>query len=410
MSSDRTEGGEDFAALLEAFERKQGGLDRALPKVGDAVTSRVVGFGGESVFVDLGGKAEGVIPLTQVTDHEGARTVEVGDEVQGVVASVVDDVVTLRVGAGRGAAAPEELLQAHEHGLPVEGTVQAVVKGGVEVTVGGVRGFCPISQLDSRYVEDANAFVGQRLSFRIIRYEPARGRHANLVLSRRTLLEEEERARVEQARARLEVGKRVRGTVRSLVSYGAFVDLGGIEGLLHVSELGYGRVEHPNEVLEVGQEIDVEVLKIEPPDDKGRQRISLSRRALLVDPWDETAARLTPGSRHHGRVARLESFGAFVELAPGVDGLLHISELAAPGERELKHPRERLQIGESIDVRVLDLDRASRRISLALVRADAETETEQEAEATAPGRSRPAAEEGFGSLGDFFRAGREDPS
>ncbi|MGE0638684.1 MAG: 30S ribosomal protein S1 [Thermoanaerobaculia bacterium] len=393
--SEEKPGGNDFAALLEAFEKKQSDGDRTAPRVGDRLTATIVGFGEESAFVDLGRKAEGIVPLVQLVDDEGKRTVEIGDSVEGVVASIQDDVVLLKVRAGRGPAAPEELRQAHAHGLPVDGTVQAVVKGGVEVMVSGLRAFCPVSQLDLRYVEDPAAFVGQRLTFRITRFEEGRGR-PNLVLSRRVLLEEEAKARAEAARARIEVGKVVRGTVTSLATYGAFVDLGGIEGLLHISELGYGRVEHPQDVLSVGQEVEVLVKTIAPPDARGRERISLSRRALSKDPWTEEAKRLTPGSRHTGRVARLEPFGAFVELAPGVDGLLHISELAELGKHEIRHPRDVLEAGQELEVTVLSVAPETRRIALALVRPGTDAESDAARNMGASGGGS------FGALGDFL--------
>lgn len=385
----------DFAAALEAFESGRAEAVKAMPKVGERVSARIVGFGEESAFVDLGGKAEGVIPLVQLTDDEGKVTVAVGDMVEGAVASVENDTVVLRVRAGRGPAAPAELQQAHEHGLPVAGVVHAVVKGGVEVMVSGLRAFCPISQLDARYVEDAAAFVGQRLDFRITRFEEGRGKGMNVVLSRRALLEEEAQAKAAAARAAIAVGRIVRGRVTSLASYGAFVDLGGIEGLLHVSELGYGRVEHPQDVLAVGQEIEVQILKIDPPDARGRERISLSRRAMTPDPWPEQAAKLTPGTRLTGRVGRLDTFGAFVEVAPGVDGLLHVSELAELGRREIRHPRDVLKVGQEIEVTVLSIAPESRRIALALARSAGEGDAVSEATAAKPGA-------GFGALGDFL--------
>jgi len=384
----------DFAAALAAFEGGHAEQRKSLPAVGERVSARIVSIGEQSAFVDLGGKAEGVIPLEQLIDDEGTVTVAVGDTVEGAVASIENDAVVLRVRAGHGAAAPAELRQAHEHGLPVSGTVQSVVKGGVEVTVSGLRAFCPVSQLDLRYVEDPAVFVGQRLDFRITRFEEGRGR-PNLVLSRRVLLEEESRARAEAARAAIEVGKVLRGKVTSLASYGAFVDLGGIEGLIHVSELGHGRVAHPQEVVAVGDEVEVQVLAIAPPDARGRERISLSRRATTPDPWHAEAAKLTTGRRLTGRVSRLEPFGAFVELAPGVDGLLHVSELAELGKRELRHPREVLKVGQPIEVAVLSVVPETRRIALALARSVDETEGRGE-----PTGSRTAG--GFGALGDFL--------
>jgi small subunit ribosomal protein S1 len=403
---------QDFATLFAAYEREQaeaarrkkkespgeeGRPQRRGPQAGDKVHGRIVGFGEESAFVDLGGKSEGVIPLVELTDADGQRTVHVGDDVEALVVGSGDDGVVLRVrGGGRGQAAPAELAQAHAHGLPVEGTVTGVVKGGVEVQVSGVRGFCPISQLEDRYVADAAEFVGRRLSFRITRMEEGRGRGINLVLSRRALLEEEKAARAAAARAQLAPGKVVRGTVTSLAAYGAFVDLGGIEGLLHVSQLGHGRVAHPQDVLAVGQQVEVQVLEIKT-DAKGGERISLSRRALVRDPWQDEAARLQPGARRSGRVVRIETFGAFVELTPGVDGLLHVSELG--GGKPIRHPREAVKVGQTLDVAVKAIEPERRRVSLVL----AASADEAEADVSAV----PAEPPGFGAMGDFFTRGKK---
>ena len=389
---------QDFASLFAAYEREQGAKPKTAgnqaagkrgPQTGDKVSGRIVSFGDESAFVDLGGKSEGVIPLHELTDADGERTVSIGEEIEALVVGTGDDGVVLRVrgSVSRGPTAPAELAQAHAHGLPVEGTVTGVIKGGVEVTVAGVRAFCPISQLDDRFVADATSFVGQHLSFRITRLEEGRGR-VNLVLSRRALLEEEKQARAAEVRATLAPGKVLRGTVTSLASYGAFVDLGGLEGLLHVSQLGHSRVAHPQDVLSVGQEIEVQVLEIKP-DAKGQERISLSRRSLVRDPWHDEVARLTPGTRRTGRVARLETFGAFVELAPGVDGLLHVSEMG--GGKPIRHPREAVRPGDTIEVTVKSVDVERRRIALGL------GEAEQAGAADAPPEPP-----GFGALGDFF--------
>jgi small subunit ribosomal protein S1 len=223
------------------------------------------------------------------------------------------------------------------------------------------------------------------------------------VLSRRVLLEEEARARAEAARAAIEVGKVLRGKVTSLASYGAFVDLGGIEGLIHVSELGHGRVAHPQEVVAVGDEVEVQVLAIAPPDARGRERISLSRRATTPDPWHAEAAKLTTGRRLTGRVRRLETFGAFVELAPGVDGLLHVSELAELGKQELRHPREVLKVGQPIEVTVLSVTPETRRIALALARSAEESEARGEGAGSRSGG-------GFGALGDFLARSQKSRS
>src|SRR5262249_34794232 len=198
--------------------------------------------------------------------------------------------------------------------------------GGVAVDVAGVRGFCPASQLDVRFIDDLSTYIGQRLTFRITRYEPR-----NLVLSRRALLEEDNAKRAIETRKKLEPGAVLRGKVVGFKPFGAFIDLGGIEGMLHVSELGYARADKPEDLLTLGQEADVAVLRIEPAGkgDKAGERISLPLKALANDPWRETAAMLVEGARVKGKITRLQPFGAFVELAPGVEGLVHISELGA---------------------------------------------------------------------------------
>jgi small subunit ribosomal protein S1 len=242
-----------------------------------------------------------------------------------------------------------------ELGIPVEGVVTEVVKGGVSVDVAGVRGFCPASQLDVRFIDDLATYIGQRLTFRITRYEPR-----NLVLSRRVLLEEDNARRATETRKRLEPGAVLRGKVVGFKPFGAFIDLGGIEGMLHISELGYARVERPEDMLSLGQEVDVAVLKIEPGE-KG-ERISLSLKALASDPWGETAAHLVEGARVRGKVTRLQPFGAFVEIAPGVEGLVHISELGAG--RRINHPREVISVGQDVEAVVLSVDHERRRIAL----------------------------------------------
>jgi small subunit ribosomal protein S1 len=299
----------------------------------------------------------------------------------------------------RGQAVPAEIAQAHTHGMPIEGTVTEVVKGGVSVMVAGIRGFCPISQLDGRPVADATVFVGRRLTFRVTRFEEPQGKRPNIVLSRRALLEEEAREKAQAARALLEPGKVMRGTVASLTSFGAFIDLGGIEGLLHIGEIAHGRVEHPKDVLAVGQEVEVKVLKIEPAKEgkgKGGERISLSRKALASDPWQAAAALLKPGTRRQAKVVRLQPFGAFMELEPGVDGLLHVSELAR--DREVRHPKDALKVGQSVEVVVKSVDLGQKRISLGLPGGEAD-----EAEAAAVKLSPATTGQGFGAMADFFK-------
>jgi small subunit ribosomal protein S1 len=382
---------EDFAAMLAESER---GVPRAKkrPRVGDQITGKVISIGKDAVFVDVGGKAEGQLDRAEVSDADSKLLVKLGDTLEARVVGDTGGVLTLRVKIGRGPEARAELQQAQELGIPVEGTVTEVVKGGLAVDVAGVRGFCPASQIDVRFVDDLAIYVGQRLTFRITRYEPR-----NLVLSRRVLLEEDNAKRAAETRKKLEPGAVLRGKVVGFKPFGAFIDLGGIEGMLHVSELGYARVEKPEDMLSLGQEVDVAVLKIEPAakGDKAGERISLSLKALATDPWRDIAAGLVEGARVRGKITRLSQFGAFVELAPGVEGLVHISELGAG--RRINHPKEVVSVGQEVEAAVLSVDHERRRIGLSLAASDGGS-ADDVAEAV---RARPPAK--FGTFADLLK-------
>ncbi|MBA3461132.1 MAG: 30S ribosomal protein S1 [Deltaproteobacteria bacterium] len=378
---------EDFAAMLAASEVGQKRTKR--PKVGDQIKGKVISIGHDTVFIDAGGKAEGTLEKAQVSDKEGKLLVKVGDTVEARVVSDAGGTLQLRVKmGGRGPQASAELQQAAELGMPVEGTVTEVIKGGVSVDVAGVRGFVPASQMDARFVEDLAVFVGKKLTFKITRYEAR-----NLVLSRRALVEEENEKLATETRKKLEIGAVLRGKVVGFKSFGAFVDLGGIEGMLHVSELGHSRVDKPEDVLSLGQEIDVAVLKLEPGE-KG-QRISLSLKALATDPWRETAAAFTPGQRMKGKITRLMQFGAFVEIAPGIEGLVHISELGAG--RRINHPKEVVSPGQEVEVSVLRIDTDERKIALSMA-SSADGSPEEVAEAV----KSQAAPAKLGTFGDLL--------
>ena len=377
---------EDFASMLAEMEGGKTKTKRA--RAGDMVKGKIISIGQTSVFVDVGGKAEGVLDRSQVSDPEGKLLVKVGDTVEARVVADEGGVLSLRVKLGRGPEARAELQQAAELGIPVEGVVSEVVKGGVSVDVAGVRGFCPASQIDARFVDDLSTYVGQRLSFRITRYEPR-----NLVLSRRALVEEEKQKLASETRKKLEPGAVLRGKVVSFKPFGAFVDIGGIEGMLHISELGHQRVERPEDVLRVGQELDVAVLKIEPGE-KG-ERISLSLKALANDPWRDSTASLAEGQRVKGTITRLQPFGAFVEIAPGVEGLVHISELGA--NRRINHPKEVVSIGQEVEAVVLSIDHEKRRLGLSMAASkDAATADDVAA-------AKPHAPQKLGTFGDLLQ-------
>ena len=355
---------QDFGQILDEFSGGEQQQNKA-PEIGEKVRGRVLSIGETAAFVDLGGKSEGVIDLAQLKDSAGNLTVAAGDEIEATVTGTDPETgsLVLRRKAARGQDVALELRQALETGLPVEGVVTTINKGGAEVQVAGMRAFCPLSQLDLRYVENPQQFVGQRLTFRVSRIEPGKTR-PNIVLSRRALLEEEAESKASETRSRLQVGTVLTGKVTSLTSYGAFVDLGGLEGMLHVSEIGYSRLAHPGEALQVGQEVEVQIIKVEKGKDEKRPRISLSRRALERDPCSEAADQFPEGTEVTGKVMRLESFGAFVEIAPGIEGLVHISEMGA--NRRLNHARDAVQAGQEVQVRVLGVDPTKRRISLSM--------------------------------------------
>jgi small subunit ribosomal protein S1 len=339
-----------FAELFEAS------LDKAPPArlaVGDEVTGTVLQVGKEWTFLDIGAKGEALIATSELLGDDHEPSVTAGDTVDGrVVRQGREGLVVSRVLQG-GASGRRVLEEAHELQMPVEGTVEKVIKGGLEVQVAGVRAFCPASQVDIRFVEDLEEFVGRRLEFRVSEYREG-GR--SVVLSRKALLAEQREKEAEQTRAKLAVGARLRGTVTNIREFGAFVDLGGLEGLVHVSEISHARVERVADVLREGQSVEVEVLKIDG------DRLSLSMKALEGDPWDSVSERFPEGSRHPGVVSRVQPYGAFVEIAPGVDGLLHVSTLDDP---RITDAQRAFEPGQELEVQVLSLDLERQRVSLA---------------------------------------------
>lgn len=406
----------DFADILAEFESGEGAVVRDKdPKAGEKVEGKVISLGEEAVFVDVGGKSDAMVQRAELEDEDGELTVEIGDPVQGVIAGHDSGsgclILRVRAGAGGGSAdhalALEELSQAQAHGLAVEGTVSEVIKGGVQVTVSGLRAFCPISQLDDSYIEDASTFLGQKLRFLVRKVAPGqRGRRPDIVVSRRSLLQAEKEQKREEALARISEGAVVDGTVSSVTSFGAFVDLGGVEGLIHVSELDHERVSDPATVVSPGDRVQVKVLAIEEREGEGKKgketRISLSRRALQQDPWKTAAQRFKEGSVVPGRVARMESFGAFISLAPGLDGMAHISEIT--NERRIDHPRDVLELGQDVRVKILSVDTEKRRIgvSIAAVAKDA-TAAGEAAEIADYSERQKSSGGGFGALADALK-------
>jgi len=353
----------DFAAMFaEAPQQRQGRL-----KAGQRVSARIALLGGEVAFLDLGGKGEGIIDLRELRNDKGDLLIQVGETIDGYVLSLADGNVVITRSVPKGAGR-EVLQNALDSKIPVEGLVTGVNKGGLEVDMGGTRAFVPTSQIDVRFVDDPAQFVGQKLQFRVTEL-----RGGNAILSRRALIEEERAVKAVELRKHLEVGAQVEGTITSVRDFGAFVDLGGLEGLVHVSELSHARVAHAQDAAKPGQKVRVQVLRIEK-DEKGVERIALSLRALEQDPWDAARPQLAEGKKLQGKVARLQPFGAFVELFPGVDGLVHVSALA---DRHIAHPREVVKEGEIIWVQVESVDDSSKRVALRKI-------TEEEAQSPDP--------------------------
>jgi small subunit ribosomal protein S1 len=361
---------ENFAEMFAKSDPHK--TSRSAVRPGARVTGVVIQIGQDTAFLTLQEGGEAMIDLRElkpeVAEGETAPEPKVGDVVEGFVVSVGGKAggVVVSKALSKGAANLARLEEAQASGMPVEGTVTGVNKGGLEVDLGGARGFCPISQADLRYVEKPEQFVGQKLQFKVTEVK-----EQDVVLSRRALLEAERAAIAERTREQLSVGARLKGKVTSLRDFGAFVDLGGVEGLIHISELSHGRVRHPSEVLQAGQDVEVEVTKIEPADpnspdkSKHRERIGLSLRALEADPWSDIEARFPIGARVPGKVVRLQPFGAFVELAPGVDGLIHISNLS---DRRIHHPKEVVSEGQDVEVVIEKVELDAKKIGLALWR------------------------------------------
>ena len=332
---------EDFAAMFAAS------LKLAVFETGQMLQGVVVLIGRDVVFVDVGGKGEATMDLSELQDEDGHLTVEVGATVEGVVVSTSGGVKLSRKLA-RGAATRRQLEDAYRAQLPVEGRVEKANKGGYEVRVGGQRAFCPISQIDTGFTSDPEVHVGQRYTFRIIEYKEG---GKDLVISRRALIEEEEREQEVEVRKTIVPGADLPGRIASVRPYGAFVDLGGgIQGLLHVSEMGWSRVSDPTKVVQPGDSVTVRVLGVD--DEKGK--ISLGMKQLQTDPWDAVGQSYARGHRLTGTVTRVLEFGAFIELQPGIEALAHLSTFPPSGNRD--GWKDTVTVGATVAVEILTVD------------------------------------------------------
>ena len=333
---------------------------------GDVVTGKVVRIDNDEVLVDIGYKSEGVIPSAELSIRKSVDThgeVELGEEVDALVLTKEDQEGRLILSRKRARfeKAWRRIEASAEAGTPVEGTVIEVVKGGLIIDL-GVRGFLPASLVDIRRVANLDEFLGQPIECKVIELNRSRN---NVVLSRRAVLEEERKEVRERILDRLQPGTIVEGTVSNIVEFGAFVDLDGIDGLIHISELSWSHVNHPSEVVTIGDKLNVKVIDI----DRDRQRISLGLKQTQADPWQEVIDKYGVGEESTGKVTKCVPFGAFVEILDGIEGLVHISELA---DRHVENPREVVEPGMTVRYKVLDVDYDRRRVSLSMKRAEGE--------------------------------------
>ena len=343
-------GGEDFGQMFEESMRSV--------QPGEIVRGRVVNIGPEFVTIDIGYKSEGHIPLAEFRQRDGQLTVSEGDEIEVYFDSADSDqegIVLSRAKAEQ-FRIWRDIEEAFNSHTPVNGSIVGKVKGGLRVDI-GVAAFLPGSHVDIRPIRDLDQFLGKTGKFAILKYNRAR---SNVVVSRRAVLEQERATLREETLKVLEEGVILEGTVKNITDYGAFVDLGGLDGLLHITDMSWGRIGHPSEMIKAGETLRVVVLKF----DVEKERVSLGLKQLVPDPWGSVTERYLPGSRVQGKVVSLADYGAFVELEQGVEGLLHVSEMS--WTKRISHPSKLLSVGDEVEVVVLDLDPAHRRISLGL--------------------------------------------
>ena len=349
----------DYSQLLEDYTHF------AAPEEGEILRGHVLKVTDKEVIVDVGFKSEGLIPIEDFRGADGQVHVKAGDTVDVMIdrgAPRVEGYVTLSHRKASRIRIWEVLEAASRGGETITGKVTGRTKGGLSVDI-GVEAFLPASQIHTRPVHNLDSFVGQEIPVKIVKLNRRRG---NVVVSRRLAIAGEEEARKSNALSHIQEGAVVTGVVKNLTDYGAFIDLGGIDGLLHVSDISYGRIKHPSEVLQVGDEVTVRVLKF----DREKERISLGMKQITPDPWDTIAEQCPVGTRVIGRVVSVTDYGAFVELHPGVEGLIHISEMT--WSRRMKHPSRVVKVGDEVEAVVLDIKPKERRISLGIKQLEAD--------------------------------------
>lgn len=363
----------DFGAMLDASAP----ITKMQISIGDRVHCKLIHVAGETAFFSFESRYEGSMPLAELRRENGDYICLIGDEIDTYVIGLTNGIL-LSLKMGKNMADLGMLEEAKTSGIPVEGTITGVNAGGYDVAIGGARGFCPLGQIDVEFIEDPKQMIGRTLVFLVAKLSEG-GR--NIVLNRRKLLERERKLRMTERLKTLKAGDRVEGKVVRLADFGAFVDLNGVEGLVPNSELGHSRVHAASDRVSIGDIVQVEVLRIEAdPKREGQMRIGLSLKAAMPDPYSVHGDKIVPGQTLEGKVARLETFGAFIELFDGIDGLIHISELS---DKRISHPSEVLKPGDPVTVRVLDIDFEKRRVSLSL-RENVERERDRDRDQPRP--------------------------
>ncbi|MBA2663079.1 MAG: S1 RNA-binding domain-containing protein [Bradymonadaceae bacterium] len=398
---------DDFEALLNAEAANT--PKRRKFDIGDVVEGTIISIG-RHIFVDLGDQYEGVAARDGYLDKDGNLTIEVGESTRFFVLSKKGGI---QLGKEmEGGSGLETVETAYEAGIPIKGRVMATNKGGFEIDLGGVAAFCPISQIDLAFTEDPNVHVGQSYTFRVTEVREG-GR--TVVVSRAALQRDERDAARQETLDKLEPGVRLEGRVTRVADFGAFVDLGGIEGLVHISQISHANVDKASDHLKEGDTVLVEVLNIEQPVGDRQMRIGLSMKAVEEDPWLSVNDRFAVGQKLEGTVVRLAPFGAFVELAPGLDGLVHVSQMS--WERHVATPSDIVALGERVNVEVQDIDILRRRISLSIKGAPPAREVVEDVKPGAKPRPEveptsyddaPAGRGRFGTLGDLLKARKDD--
>jgi small subunit ribosomal protein S1 len=345
-----------FGAILEQFEQEQ--AEKANFQEGSVVPGKVIGINDRGVVIDFGFKSEGLVPVEEFME-QGQVTVKPGDEVEVLIKSMESQEgqpVLSRADAVR-MRAWDDLEKAYREGTPVRGRIIERVKGGLRVDVDGVAAFLPGSQVDSRPVRNLDSLKNQEIEAKVIKLNRKR---SNVVLSRKAVLDEQNESRKDETLDHLEEGIIVEGQIKNLTDYGAFVDLGGIDGLLHVTDMSWGRLQNPAEMFRVGENVQVKVLKF----DRDRERVSLGYKQLQPDPWESVEERFIIGTRVKGAIASVADYGVFVELEPGVEGLVHVSEMS--WSKRTRHPSKLVNVGDEVEAEVLGVDPRARRISLGM--------------------------------------------